>query len=239
MQILTGLNAPSALEAATRTPNAATNWSTARDEIRDDAKNALRFAQAKMSLYYDKRHKAITFKKDDLVYVRLSGSMEPGYHLPNEVCRKLSQQRVGPFKVIEPVGQLAYKLELPKTWKLHPVLSVAHLEPHTPDTFSRTNPTPTPDVVVGHDGQPEEEWEIEDVIRDRYNKRRKRKEYYVKWKDFGPEHNTWEPEENLLNSPEILDRYLNRDSITTIASTFFLPSPSVVPIYHGSICLDW
>jgi hypothetical protein len=239
MQFLTGANAPSALQAATSIPTAATDWSTARDEIRDDAKNALLFAQTKMSIYYDNKHKPMTFDVGDMVYVRLAGSMEPGYHLPHEICHKLSQQRVGPFKVLNRIGELAYELELPSTWKIHPVLSIAHLEPHVPDTFGRTQSAPLPDMIVGHDGEVDEEWEVEEIIRERYNKRRKRKEYLVKWHNFGPESNTWEPEENLINAGDVFDRFRARDPISTVASTFFLPSPSVTPAFNGSIVLDW
>lgn len=233
MQFLTGLNAPAAIEAATIPRNSATEWASIRDELRDEARDAIKFAQAKMSIYYDKKHKPISFQVGDMVYVRLAGSMEPRYHLPIDISRKLSQQRVGPFKVLERVGNLAYRILLPTTWKIHDVLSVAHLEPHTPDQFERVT-VPVPEMVVGHDGEVEEEWEVEEIIRDRYNKRRKRKEYYIKWKGFGPENNTWEPEENLINAGDVFTRYV-QDSITTVASTYFLPSPSVVPIYNGSI----
>ena len=191
-----------------------------------------------MAFYYNKNHKLISFDVGQMIYVCLSGSMEPGYHLPMEAFHKLSQQRVGPFKVVERIGQLAYRLDLPPTWKIHDVLSVAHLEPYVLDTFERTVENAPPQIGVGHDRDPDEEWEIEDVIRDRYNKRRKHREYYVKWCNFGPEHNTWEPEENLFNAPYVLENYRNRDTITTVASTFFLPSPDVIPQYSGSLVLS-
>lgn len=178
-QFLTGLNAPSALEAATSIHSSATEWSTIRDEIRDDARNALLFAQTKMSIYYDVKHKPMTFKVGDMVYVHLAGSMEPGYHLPYQPYHKLSQQWICPFKVLERVGKLAYKLDLPTTWKIQPVLSIAHLEPHVLDTFDRSSPAPLPEMIVGYDSEVDEEWEVDEIIRDRYNKRRKRKEYLL------------------------------------------------------------
>jgi Chromo (CHRromatin Organisation MOdifier) domain len=236
MQFLTGLNAPSPLEAAAVPANVATDWISRRNELRDHARHALVFAQTKMSIYYDRKHTPITFKPADLVYIRLAGSMEPGYHLPHTISSKLSQQRVGPFKVLERVGELAYKLKLPATWTIHPVLSVAHLEKHVVDTFQRSDLV-VPELVVGHDGEEEEEWEVEDIVHERYNKRRKRKEYLVKWKGFGPENNTWEPESNLANAREVMDRFAG--SLTTVASTFFLPSPAVKPVYNGSLVIEF
>lgn len=34
-----------------------------------------------------------------------------------------------------------------------------------------------------------------------------RREFLVKWLSYGPEHNTWEPEANLTNCPELLSEY--------------------------------
>jgi len=47
-----------------------------------------------------------------------------------------------------------------------------------------------PDVVVSHNGKEEAKWEVENILHERFNKRRKCQEYYIKWKGFGPEYNT-------------------------------------------------
>ena len=54
---------------------------------------------------------------------------------------KIAQQYADPFKVLEKVGRLVYRLELPSSMNgIHPVISVAHLEPApdpTQDPFQR------------------------------------------------------------------------------------------------------
>ncbi|KAN0069219.1 hypothetical protein V8E54_012848 [Elaphomyces granulatus] len=64
-----------------------------------------------------------------------------GYSIPQiEVLgRKLGPQFAGPFMVVEKIGPLAYRLNLPLHWKIHPVVSIAHLEPRRPDLSTVRN----------------------------------------------------------------------------------------------------
>lgn len=55
------------------------------------------------------------------------------------VTKKLIQQYVKPFLILEKVGRLTYILDISVDWKIHPVFSVAQLEPAPPlslDLFS-------------------------------------------------------------------------------------------------------
>lgn len=46
--------------------------------------------------------------------------------MPN---KKLSNQQIGLFQITERIGELAYRLKLPLTMKIHLVVSIAQLEP--------------------------------------------------------------------------------------------------------------
>ena len=65
--------------------------------------------------------------------------LHKGYHLLGLENAKLSNQRVGPFIILERIGELAYKLDLPDIWKVYPVMSVAMLEsaPKGEDPYNR------------------------------------------------------------------------------------------------------
>ena len=54
----------------------------------------------------------------------------------------------------------------------------------------------------------EEEYVVERILDSKWVGRRL--EYYVKWKGYGPEENTWEPVAHLANAPDKLAVYHRR-----------------------------
>jgi hypothetical protein len=72
---------------------------------------------------------------------------------------------------------------------------------------------PPPPIHVDDDG---ELWyEVEAVLQHRELKRGKRTmtQYLIKWKGYGHEHNTWEPEKNL--TPYALRSYWDSYTVLT------------------------
>jgi len=221
MEMVTGLNMRSGFEAAT--PDIArsvVDWTQVRQRQREEAHDALVFAQAKMSIYYDKNHQPITFKPGDRVYISLAKGFAAGYKLPhNVVNRKLSQQHVGPFAILDAVGALAYRLDIPSSWKIHPVISVVHLKRAPPDPFNREHPPP-PDIVQDDTGDDHEEYEVEEILDSRLvGKAKKRKQYWIKWKGWGPEHNQWIEEDDMANAKDLVEQFESRDSFEAVATT--------------------
>ncbi|KAF8751497.1 hypothetical protein RHS01_08596 [Rhizoctonia solani] len=106
---------------------------------------------------------------------------------------KLDPKRLGPFEVTEKISSHAYRLRLPDTLKIHDVfyvglLSKAHESPSQP--FPKK---PPPETIEG-----EEEYKVEQIID---SKQQRGKWFYlIKWKGYGPEDNSWEPEELLEHS---------------------------------------
>ena len=111
--------------------------------------------------------------------------------------RKLHQCFVGPFQVLQCVGQTAYKLDLKGRFLgVHDVFHVSQLKPHVPGGSATAHPDP-----VEVDG--EAQCEVECLFRHRAQ--RGGTIYLVRWTGYGPEHDNWIHEDNLGHAKAILD----------------------------------
>ena len=169
-----------------------------------DAQDAIDFASMKMKQYYDMHHQPIFFNVGDLVKLRL----HRGYKVPG-VSSKFGQQFIGPFKVIERIGRLAYRLQLPSNMRVHNVVSVAHLEPTTDpasDPYERRPLHPPTQAIVVDDDK-----EIDRLLRKRVRRigrsKTKLAEYLVRWIGHGPEHDVWMSTKQLTHAKYHIDAY--------------------------------
>ena len=109
------------------------------------------------------------------VYLKLAKTGDAGYHIPKKFS--LSTQKIRPFKVLEKVGALTYRLKLPKNMKIHPVISVRHLEQAQPDPYQREIPPPEGVVI-----ESQRHYVVEKIVR------RERRDdldgYIVKWRGY-------------------------------------------------------
>ena len=91
-------------------------------------------AQDRQKSYADKRRKDLEFEVGDVVYVKITpikGVIRFGK------AGKLAPRYIGPFKIIERIGSLAYRVELPERLSgVHNVFHVSHLRKSMPDPSS-------------------------------------------------------------------------------------------------------
>ena len=159
----------------------------ARFEVTD----VIAFAQMTSKYYYDRKHQLLFMKTDDYALIRLHHD----YNISTiEVLdKKLSQQYVDSFKILEKIDNLTYRLKLSNHWRIHSVLFVTQLKSVSSSMknfFNRSRLNQSDSVFVEKDTNQVKSWEIEKLINKRQIKRRD-DEYLVRWKDWDSQYDEW------------------------------------------------
>ncbi|XP_066320759.1 uncharacterized protein [Miscanthus floridulus] len=110
---------------------------------------SVRQHQQRMKSQADKGRSERQFNIGDYVFLRLQpyvqSSLAPRAH------QKLCFKFFGPYKVVDKIGSVAYKLLLPPGSSIHPVFHVSLLKPAPPSTSppSSSQVPPPPDLSDG------------------------------------------------------------------------------------------
>jgi hypothetical protein len=83
-------------------------------------------AQNRMKQQVDQHRSERQFQEGDQVFLRLQPYKQTS--LKDKGCQKLSPKFYGPYQVLQRIGEVAYKLALPPTAKIHPVFHVSCLK---------------------------------------------------------------------------------------------------------------
>lgn len=83
-----------------------------------------------MKFFADHHRREVSYELGDLVFLKLQPYRMRS--LAKKLNEKLSPRYYDPFKIIEKLGQVAYRLALLPEGKLHPVLHVRKLKKALP-----------------------------------------------------------------------------------------------------------
>ncbi|XP_076956095.1 uncharacterized protein LOC143631131 [Bidens hawaiensis] len=126
------------------------------------------------------------FQVGDMVFLRLRDYRQTS--VANRSSKKLYKRFYGPFKVVERIGAVAYKLDLPVEARIHPVFHVSLLR----QAFGKPQVVPLPSIASEKD----DSW-IPDSILD-HCWSNKKIQLLVAWQNKELEEATWEFSDELM-----------------------------------------
>src|SRR5579863_5686676 len=149
---------------------------------------------------------------------------------------KLAPKHHGPFQITRVISPVAYQLQLPHQWNIHPVFHASLLTPYIETDSHRPNYSrPPPDLIAG-----EVEYEVEQIRSHRHHGRRKQLQYLLKWKGYPESDNTWEPADQV-HALDLVKAYHQRHRLEHIkaSTTALLSSTHSSPIWSRSSGLSF
>jgi hypothetical protein len=131
---------------------------------------------------------------------------------------KLAPKRYSPFKIIKEIFPVAYQLELPAAWGIHPTFHASLLSPYHETTSHGPNfSQPPSDLIKG-----EAEYTVERILSHRHHGRARTLHYLIKWEGYPDSDNTWEPS-TQVHAPELIKAYHRAHPLESIKG----PSKSI------------
>lgn len=170
-----------------------------------EAYDAVTWAQTNHKFHYDRAHHPQFLREGDFALLKL----HKGYNIPATklLGKKVGQQFAGPFRVLERIGRLAYRLDIPDDWGMYPVCTIAQLEPcpdPATDPFNRPRPTDPEPVSTERNDLPRE-WDVTRVMNKRETGRGQT-QYLVRWEGYGSHRDQWVNERDIF-ADELIQEY--------------------------------
>jgi hypothetical protein len=105
-------------------------WLRDREAMYDIIQHNLTRDQVRMKAQADKNRQEREFAVGDWVYLKLQPYIQQS--VARRSNHKLSFKFFGPYMILDKVGKVAYKLQLPATSQIHPVIHVSQLKKALP-----------------------------------------------------------------------------------------------------------
>jgi len=165
---------------------------------REAARDALKRSLDKQAYYYDRGRRQPNLKEGDEVLIN-PHSLEL-VDIKGK-SRKLVQRKIGPFEVMEVLSPTTYRLRLPDTYPMHPVVNIQHLTKYhrSPDNSRSILENPRDQLKSS------EEYEVEKIVAER--RKGKKTFYLIRWKGYGTENDSWQSARDLRNAPDIIRKW--------------------------------
>ncbi len=184
----------------------------------------LQHVQELQKQYHDKHAKPRSYAPGEKVWLNSK-------YIKTKRNHKLGAKFFEPFRVLHPVGKQAYKLELPKRWRIHDVFHVSLLE----QDITRKRRVET--AIELNEGD-SKEYEVEAICdSELYAQESDSGQisslyYLVSWKRYPKEENTWEPASAVLHLCKLINtfHYDHLEKLTATSPPIDSAPPMARPI---------
>jgi hypothetical protein len=166
-------------------------WLKERATMVDVIRQHLLRAQQRMKQQADKNRSERVFEVGDQVYLKLQPYIQQSVQVRGN--QKLAFRFFGPYKILKRIGEVAYKLELPSTSQVHPVVHVSQLKRHIPPN------TKVSSSIVALDPLPDKPIEPLQIIEHAWvsTGNASASRVRVRWSNVVPDLTTWEDADDL------------------------------------------
>ena len=167
------------------------------------AMDSLKFAQDESSFRTDQHRTHISYAPGDYVTIHRDYLLPPGEH---HRLKKVQDLYCGPFAVVEMVGELAVKVDLPSSYRQHNVFHVSGTrpwtqDPHIPNPLSR----PAHAMPDGSGESDPDDTFMVGSIRDHRFRQNNNSEWLVEWKGYNRAYNSWERLSSFVSNGTVTD----------------------------------
>ncbi|KAL4018114.1 hypothetical protein IC575_021704 [Cucumis melo] len=155
-----------------------------RDSALSALKENLTLAQNRMKKFADLKRRELKLKVGEEVYLKLKPYRQRS--LARKKSEKLAPRYYGPYKIIEEIGAMAYRLDLPPEAAIHNVFHISQLKPKlgAQQVVQHQHPMLTENFEL--------QLQPENVLGIRWNKELGANEWLIKWQGLQESDATWE-----------------------------------------------
>ena len=115
---------------------------------------------------------------------------------------KLNPKWYGPFKILNVISSVAFKLDLPVSWTIHPIFHASLLTPYVKMCAHGPNYSqPPPDLI-----DDKEQYKVEQIRNHWHHGHFRMLQYLINWQGYPESDNTWEPADQV-HALDLLQEY--------------------------------
>ena len=175
--------------------------------IKHEIIDVIVFEQMNAKFHYDRKHQSFYMKSSDYAFIQLHKK----YNILSIISKKIDQQYVDSFLIIEKMNNLTYRLTISDNWRINFIFNVIQLKicsTFDDDFYHKSKSNHSNSMYVEKNTFIVKFFEIERLINKRKTVKREF-EYLMRWKNYDSKHDIWRNLSKLNNVMNLIWKYEN------------------------------